>query len=117
MATEIGHVYIKTHDPKKTARSYIDNFNATMKSEAANGNIQLNLHGLQLNVTIISAAQKRKQMMGIEHTALRTDDYAGVIIKLKSNGAHIMLAQVSNGRHAAFIEARDGAQMELIEKM
>ena len=56
-------------------------------------------------------------MMGIEHIALQTDDYAGAIAKLKSNGAHIMLEQVgSNGRHVAFIEAPDGAQMELIEK-
>jgi 4-hydroxyphenylpyruvate dioxygenase-like putative hemolysin len=116
MAMEIGHVHIKTYDPKKTAQFYIDNFGATMKNEAPNGNIQLNLHGLQLNVTTIVAAQKRKQMMGIEHIALQTDDYAGAIAKLKSNGAHIMLEQVSNGRHVAFIEAPDGAQMELIEK-
>ncbi len=83
MAMEIGHVHIKTYDPKKTAQFYIDNFGATMKNEAPNGNIQLNLHGLQLNVTTISAAQNRKQMMGIEHIALQTDDYAGAIAKLK----------------------------------
>ncbi len=116
MAMEIGHVHIKTYDPKKTAQFYIDNFGATMKNEAANGNIQLDLHGLQLNVTTISAAQNRKQMMGIEHIALQTDDYAGAIATLKRNGAHIMLEQVSNGHHVAFIEAPDGAQMELIEK-
>ena len=117
MTFAVQHVHLKTPDPQKTAQFYIDNFGATMKSEAANGNIQLNLHGLQLNVTTIQAAQKRKQMMGIEHIALQTDDYAGAISKLKSNGAHIMLEQVgSNGRHVAFIEAPDGAQMELIEK-
>jgi hypothetical protein len=82
-----------------------------------NGNIQLNLHGLQLNVTTISSTQNRKQMMGIEHIALQTDNYASDIAKLRSNGAHVMLEQVSNGRHVAFIEAPDGAQMELIEKM
>ena len=117
MAMEIGHVHIKTYDPKKTAKFYIDNFGATMKNEAPNGNIQLNLHGLQLNVTTIAAAQNRKQMMGIEHIALQTDDYAGAIAKLKDNGAHIMLEQFNNGRHVAFIEAPDGAQMELIEKV
>src|SRR3979409_2022296 len=107
---------MKEYDPKKTAQFYIDNFGATMKSEAPNGNIQLNLHGLQLNVTPISAAQKRKQMMGIEHIALKTDDYAGAIAKLRSNGAHIMLEQVSNGHHVAFTQGPHGAQMELIEK-
>ena len=117
MAMEIGHVHIKTYDPKKTAQFYIDNFGATMKNEAPNGNIQLNLHGLQLNVTTISSTQNRKQMMGIEHIALQTDNYASDIAKLRSNGAHVMLEQVSNGRHVAFIEAPDGAQMELIEKV
>jgi catechol-2,3-dioxygenase len=116
MAMQIGHVHIKTYDPKKTAQFYIDNFGATMKNEAPNGNIQLNLHGLQLNVTTISSTQNRKQMMGIEHIALQTDNYASDIAKLRSNGAHVMLEQVSNGRHVAFIEAPDGAQMELIEK-
>jgi 4-hydroxyphenylpyruvate dioxygenase-like putative hemolysin len=110
MAMEIGHVHIKTYDPKKTAQFYIDNFGAT-------GNIQLNLHGLQLNVTTISSAQNRKQMMGIEHIALQTDNYASDIARLRSNGAHVMLEQVNNGLHVAFIDAPDGAQMELIEKM
>jgi 4-hydroxyphenylpyruvate dioxygenase-like putative hemolysin len=117
MAMEIGHVHIKTYDPKKTAQFYIDNFGATLKNEAPNGNIQLNLHGLQLNVTTISTAQNRKQMMGIEHIAVQTDDYASAIAKLRSNGAHVMLEQFNNGRHVAFIEAPDGAQMELIEKV
>ena len=90
MAMEIGHVHIKTYDPKKTAQFYIDNFGATMKNEAPNGNIQLNLHGLQLNVTTISAAQNRKQMMGIEHIAVQTDTRRA---SLRSNGAHVMLEQ------------------------
>ena len=30
-----------------------------MKNEASNGSIQLNLHGLRLNVTTISSAQNR----------------------------------------------------------
>jgi len=117
MAMEIGHVHIKTYDPKKTAQFYIDNFGATMKNEAPNGNIQLNLHGLQLNVTTISATQDRKQNLGIEHIAVQTDDYASAIAKLRSTGAHVMLEQFNNGRHVAFIEAPDGAQMELIEKV
>ena len=117
MATEIGHVHIKTKDPKKTAQFYIDNFGATMKREAPGGNIQLDLHGLQLNVTTISETQKRQQHLGIEHIAVQTDDYAGTIAKLRKNGAHIMEEMENSGRHVCFIEAPDGAQMELIEKV
>ena len=51
-------------------------------------------------------------MIGIEHIAVQTDDYASAIAKLRSNGAHVMLEQDNNGRHVAFIEAPDGAQME-----
>jgi 4-hydroxyphenylpyruvate dioxygenase-like putative hemolysin len=117
MAMEIGHVHIKTYDPKKTAQFYIDNFGATMKNEAPNGNIQLNLHGLQLNVTTISAAQNRKQMMGIEHIAVQTDDYAGTMATVRKNGVKVLEEMNSNGRHVAFLEAPDGAQMEVIEKV
>ena len=115
MAREIGRVHIKTYDPEDGAVLHRQ-FRRDDEDEAPNDNIQLNLHGLQLNVTTISAAQNRKQMMGIEHIALQTDNYASDIAKLRSNGAHVMLEQVSNGRHVAFIEAPDGAQMELIEK-
>jgi len=52
MAMGMGHVHIKTYDPKKTAQFHINNFGATMKNEASNGNIQLNLHELRLNVLI-----------------------------------------------------------------
>ena len=118
MAMHIGHVHIKTKDdPQKVAKFYVENFGATVKREIPGRGCQLDLAGLQLNVTTISAAQNRKQMMGIEHIALQTDDYASAIAKLKSNGAHVMLEQFNNGRHVAFIEAPDGAQMELIEKV
>ena len=33
MAMSIGHVHIKTYDPKKTAQFYIDNFGATLKND------------------------------------------------------------------------------------
>ena len=119
MAMEIGHVHIKTYDPKKTAQFYIDNFGATMKNEAPNGNIQLNLHGLQRPQRHGDLPRRKiaKQNLGIEHIAVQTDDYASAIAKLRSNGAHVMLEQNNNGRHVAFIEAPDGAQMELIEKV
>ena len=117
MAMEIGHVHIKTYDPKKTAQFYIDNFGATLKNEAPNGNIQLNLHGLQLNVTTIIEAQKHRQHVGIEHIAVETDDYAGTVAKLKGNGARILEELFNNGRHVCWVECPDGAQMELIEKV
>ena len=117
MTMEIGHVHIKTKDPKATCQFYIDNFGATMKREVPGRGFQLDLHGLQLNVTTIIPTQAHEQRLGIEHIAVQTDDYAGAIAKLRQSGARILEEMENNGRHVCFIEAPDGAQMELIEKV
>ena len=116
MAMEIGHIHIKTKDPQHTAQFYIDNFGATMKREVPGRGLQLDLHGLQLNVTTIIDTQKHDQHLGIEHIAVQTDDYAGTLAKLRGNGARILEEIENNGRHVCWVEGPDGAQMELIEK-
>src|ERR1700731_5044255 len=91
MAMQLGHVHIKTKDdPQKVAKFYVDNFGATVKREIPGRGCQLDLAGLQLNVTTIIEAQKHEQRVGIEHIAVETDDYAGALAKLKGNGAHIL---------------------------
>ena len=78
MAMQLGHVHIKTReDPRKVAQFYIDNFGATVKREIPGRGCQLDLHGVQLNVTTIIADQNHEQHVGIEHIAIETDDYAG----------------------------------------
>jgi lactoylglutathione lyase len=116
MAMQIGHVHIKTKDPQQTAQFYIDNFGATLKREVPGRGVQLDLHGLQLNVTTIIDTQTHQQHLGIEHIAVETDDYAGTLAKLRGNGARILEELVNNGRHVCWVEGPDGAQMELIEK-
>jgi predicted enzyme related to lactoylglutathione lyase len=49
-----------------------------------------------------------------------TDDYSGTMARLKSNGVRIleeMPPNPDNGRRVCFLEAPDGAQIELIEKV
>jgi len=117
MEFTVGHVHLKTRDPKQTAQFYIDNFGATMKRVVDGRGFQLDLHGLQLNVTTIIDTQKHEQKLGIEHIALQTDDYAGTLATLRKNGVKILEEMESNGRHVCFLEAPDGAQMEVIEKV
>ena len=115
---ELGHVHIKTReDPQKVAKFYIDNFGATVKREIPGRGCQLDLHGVQLNVTTIIADQNHEQHVGIEHIAIETDDYAGALANFEKNGAHILEERVNNGRHVCWVAAPDGAQMELIEKV
>ena len=54
---------------------YVDNFGATLKREVPGRGFQLDLHGLQLNITTIIDTQHHEQKLGIEHIALQTDDY------------------------------------------
>lgn len=118
MAMEIGHVHIKTNgDPQKVAKFYVDNFGATVKQEIPGRGVQLMLAGLQLNVTTIIAAQNHEQHVGIEHIAVQTDDYAGALAKLKTNGAKVLEELYNNGRHVCWVQCPDGAQVELIEKV
>ncbi|HYP35568.1 MAG TPA: VOC family protein [Stellaceae bacterium] len=79
---------------------------------------RLDLHGLQLNITGVVATQSRKQNYGIEHIAVDTDDYVGTMAKLKANGVRILEEMPpNNGRRVCFLEAPDGAQVEVIEKV
>ena len=78
----------------------------------------MNLHGLQLNITPIIDSQTREQHYGLEHIAVETDDYAGTLARFRANGVRVLeeLAP-TNGRRVGFLQAPDGAQVEVIEKV
>lgn len=118
MAYGVQHVHLKTRDPKATMQFYVDNFGATLKAEIPGRGFRLDLHGLQLNITTLIASQSHEQHYGIEHIAVDTDDYAGTVERMRNNGVNILEEMApNNGRRVCFIEAPDGAQMELIEKV
>src|SRR3954452_18946179 len=112
MSFNVQHVHLKTRDPRQTAQFYIDNFGAKMKAEIPGRGVQVDLHGLQLNITTIIASQNHEQHYGIEHMAVQTDDYTATLAQLRNNGVRILeeLAP-NNGRRVCFVEAPDGAQM------
>ena len=117
MTFTVQHVHIKTHDPKATAQFYIDNFGAKMIGDIPGRGFRVNLHGLQLNITTLIAVQNHEQHYGIEHMAVETDDYPGTLAMLRKNGVRILEElPPNNGRHVAFVECPDGAQMEVIER-
>ena len=117
MSFAVNHVHLKTTDPTATAKFYIDNFGATIKAEIPGRGIQVDLHGLQLNITTKIASQNHEQNYGIEHIALNTADFSGTLEKLKANGVKILEEMIgSSGHRVCFLQAPDGAQMEVIEK-
>lgn len=117
MALGINHVHVKTRDPKQTMQFYVDNLGATLIAEVGRG-YRVNLHGLQLNITPIIDTQTREQHYGLEHIAVDTDDYAGTLARLRANGVRVLEElPPNNGRRVCFLEAPDGAQIEVIEKV
>jgi catechol 2,3-dioxygenase-like lactoylglutathione lyase family enzyme len=117
MSFEIGHVHLKCADPKKTADYYINNFGGKLLAEIPGRGFRVDLHGLQLNITVKIDSQNHPQYLGIEHLAVQTDDYASTMATVRKNGVKVLEELNNNGRHVAFIEAPDGAQFELIEKV
>jgi catechol-2,3-dioxygenase len=117
MSFEIGHVHLKCADPKKTADYYINNFGGKLLAEIPGRGFRVDLHGLQLNITVKIDSQNHAQYLGIEHLAVQTDDYAGTMATVRKNGVKVLEEMNNNGRHVAFLEAPDGAQMEVIEKV
>ena len=116
MTLKLNHLHLKTPDPEKTAKFYVDNLGATIVSKSPNGGYRLDLHGLHLNVSNFLEQQTRKQTYGMEHIAIDTDELDTLIEKLKTQGIHILeQTVVSGGRRVCFFEGPDGVQLEFIE--
>ena len=117
MGINVNHVHIKTKDPIATAKYFVDNFGARIKQEIPGRGLQVDVHGLQLNITTLIKEQNHEQHYGIEHIALTVDDYSGMLSKLKANGVKILEELPHNGRRVCFLAATDGSQIELIENV
>jgi catechol 2,3-dioxygenase-like lactoylglutathione lyase family enzyme len=118
MAFGTHHVHVKTRDPKQTMQFYVDNLGATLIADQGARGYRVNLHGLQLNITPLIDTQKREQHYGIEHIAVDTDEYTATLARLKSNGVRVLEElPPNNGRRVCFLEAPDGVQIEVIEKV
>lgn len=112
------HVHVKTRDPKQTMRFYVDNLGATLIADVGARGYRVDLHGLTLNISPLIDTQTREQHYGLEHIAVDTDDYAGALAHLRKNGVRILEElPPTNGRRVCFLEAPDGVQIEIIEKV
>jgi catechol 2,3-dioxygenase-like lactoylglutathione lyase family enzyme len=117
MSINVHHVHVKTRDPKATMQFYIDNLGATFVAEVGTRGYRVNLHGLMLNITTIIDTQTREQHLGLEHIAVDTDDYAGTMARFRAHGVRVLEElPPTNGRRVGFLQAPDGAQIEVIER-
>jgi catechol 2,3-dioxygenase-like lactoylglutathione lyase family enzyme len=118
MAIGTHHLHVKTRDPKQTMQFYVDNLGATLIADMGARGYRVNLHGLQLNITGIIDSQTREQHYGLEHIAVDTDDYSGTLAQFRAKGVRVLEElPPNNGRRVCFLEAPDGVQIEVIEKV
>jgi catechol 2,3-dioxygenase-like lactoylglutathione lyase family enzyme len=116
MTLKLNHLHLKTTDPEKTAKFYVDTLDAKVVSQSPTGGYRLDLHGLALNVSRFLENQTREQKYGMEHIAIDTDELDAVVAKLKARGINILeQTVVSGGRRVCFFEGPDGVQLEFIE--
>jgi len=113
---KLNHLHLKTRDPEKTVKFYVDNLGARIVSQNRNGGYRLDLHGLSLNITDVLQSQTREQKYGMEHIAIDTDELDLLVKKLEGQGIRILeQTTVSGGRRVCFFEGPDGVQLEFIE--
>jgi catechol 2,3-dioxygenase-like lactoylglutathione lyase family enzyme len=123
MTFRLEHVHVKTREPAKTARFYMETLGATLIEASHNDTrFRIDLHGVTLNITDHVDYQKRQQKYGLEHLAVETDDMDGTLAKLKSQGATVLEEMISpipkhKGGRICFLEGPEGIQLELIEIM
>jgi len=118
MAIGVNHVHVKTRDPKSTMQFYVESLGATLIADLGTRGYRVDLHGLALNITTIIDTQHREQRHGIEHIALDTDDYTATLARLRAGGVRVLEElPPTNGRRVCFLEAPDGVQIEVIEKV
>ena len=116
MTIKLNHLHLKTKDPEKTVKFYVDTFGAKITSQSPNGGYRVDLDGLSLNITGLHPTQKREQKYGMEHIAIDTDELDAVVAKLKAQGIGILEETVVTGnRRVCFFEGPDGVQLEFLE--
>lgn len=120
MAFRINHLHLKTPDPAKTAKFYVDFTGAKVVSEQTRAeggaSFRLDLGGVTLNVTDFLAEQKLEQHYGLEHIAIDTDNFAAEVARIKAAGIKILEERtLPDGRKVCFFEGPEGVRLEFLE--
>ncbi len=121
MATGIHHVHIKTKDPHKTAKWWIDMFGAKPLDEREVRGalfVPVEIGGLTINISSPRPEEVGNMgpgdptlRYGLEHVGLSVDDLDSQITKFETQGLEIY----ERSGHVAFVEGADGVRIELIQ--
>ncbi len=122
MAFKLEHVHLKTREPERTAKFYMENLGAALVEVSDDRrHWRVDLHGIVMNITDHIETQTRAQHYGLEHFAIETDDFDGTVAKIQADGGRVLEQFASpvpahDGQRICFMEGPEGVQLELIEK-
>jgi catechol 2,3-dioxygenase-like lactoylglutathione lyase family enzyme len=116
MTLAVGHLHLKTTDPKKSAQWWADNLGARIVGRSDAGDkFKLDLDGVPISITGFAPDQTRRQRFGLEHIAMVTDDVGDVVEKLKASGACLLeMTRGRSGEANYFFETPEGFQIEIM---
>ena len=121
MATfSLHHLHHETTNVDATVTFYQKNFGAELSERTERGGVQwatMKLGGAILNVTDRGVSDVDLGIYnGLDHFALRTDDFDGTIASLKANGVNFFTEPMSPkpGVRIAFISGPDNIKIEIL---
>ncbi len=126
MGWRYDHAHFKCSDPERTVLFFKEHFGASEVARLDSHGmliITLDIGGLWYNFspprsgeTVESRTQPARY--GLYHIALRTDDLAAEVARLKARGVKFAreLDQSEPGTQFAFIEGPDGMSIELLQR-
>lgn len=128
MAHSFHHVHIKSRDPRKTAKWWVDTFGAKLMPERDAGGgslfVPVEISGVTINISsprsdeVASMGQADAGMLfGLEHLGLYTDDLDADLAKLRKQGLQIFVVRETADVKMAFVETPDKVRVELIQRL
>ncbi len=120
----IDHIHYRTLDPEAAAKFWREIFGATEKGRVdSNGKLRVmfDLDGLSIFVEEVppgTPALPPPAFLGLEHLALSVTDMDAAVANLTARGATLAkpVSSPRPGIRICFVNAPDGAQVELVER-
>jgi catechol 2,3-dioxygenase-like lactoylglutathione lyase family enzyme len=118
------HIHLRSPEPEATARFYVDCLGATETTRVQTPSglrVVLDLAGIALFVEQVpptTAAPPEPPFLGFEHIGLTVPDMDAAVAGLKAKGVRFVMEprEARPGVRIAFLEAPQGARVELIER-
>lgn len=122
----INHIHLRSPDPRKAARWYVDSLEARIVSEGRGlGDslaIRMELGGATVTISGSPTGQplpdgSAEYHWGLEHFGLETDDIDGALGRLQARSVEVLLpvTQTVSGSLIAYVRGPDNVMIELVQ--